>query len=123
MEKPKLESIQKLIYVFIHIWIDKNKRGIYMSKREEYIDKLTAKLKEWDIKLEKLESKAKKSKVEVEADVKKQIGDLRIKKTEASNRLESLKEASDDAWKDLREGIEASLHALSAAFDKAKSRF
>lgn len=94
-----------------------------MSKRDEYIDKVTAKLKEWDAELDKLEAEVNQSKGDVEADVKKQIDKLKKKKTEVSHQLESLKEASDDAWKDLKEGIDESWDALSTAFDKAKSRF
>lgn len=94
-----------------------------MSKRDQYIDKVTTKLKEWDAELDKLEAEANQSKGDVEADLKKQIDKLKKRKTEVSKQLESLKEASDDAWEDLKDGIDESWDVLATAFDKAKSRF
>lgn len=41
-----------------------------MSKRDEYIDKLTAKLKKWDAEIDKLEAEANQSKDQAKADVK-----------------------------------------------------
>ena len=94
-----------------------------MSSRDKYIDKLAAKLKKWDAELDKFETRAKQSKGNVEADVKRKIDELKQKKKDVSKQLDAVKKASDDAWEDLKGGVDESLEALSTAFDKAKSHF
>jgi predicted FMN-binding regulatory protein PaiB len=57
--------------------------------RKVFIDKLHAQLKEWDVEIEKLEAKAKKSQAEARAEYNKQIQNLheKMKSTQNKNRI------------------------------------
>jgi hypothetical protein len=48
-----------------------------MSEREVYIEKMAAKLKEWDAKIEKLEAKARNAKADVKKEYDEQIREMK----------------------------------------------
>jgi multidrug resistance efflux pump len=91
--------------------------------RKAFIDKLAARLKEWDAEVEKLEARAQKAKSGVRAEYNKQIQDLRGKKKAAQDKLEEVKKAGKDAWVELKSGTEAAFDELKHAFQTALSKF
>jgi uncharacterized coiled-coil DUF342 family protein len=93
-----------------------------MEDRKKYIDKMSAKLKEWDAEIQKLEAKADSAKADVKARYSKQIVDLRNKKDEAQQKLNQLQQASEDAWEELKDGIEKSWGTLGDSIKKAYSK-
>ena len=79
-----------------------------MENRKDYIDKMAARLKEWDTEVEKLEAKAKIAKADVKASYNQQINELRLKKEDAQQKLKKIQDAGEDAWEELKEGAEKS---------------
>jgi DNA repair ATPase RecN len=90
-----------------------------MSDREVYIEKMAAKLKEWDAKIEKLEIKAKASTTDVKKEYNREIEDLKRQREKVQAKIHKLRESGDDAWDELKAGLEKSWKTLGNAFDGA----
>jgi chromosome segregation ATPase len=94
-----------------------------MDKKEAYQEKLHAQLDEWSAKIDVLKAKAAKAEAATKADYQETIEDLQEKRQAAKDKLEELGAAGDDAWQDMKEGIEAAWSSLGAAIKSASSRF
>ena len=92
-------------------------------KREEYIDKLAAQLKEWSVKIDEIESKAKAATADMKTEYEKQIGQLKDKQDIAMQKLQELRGASTEAWDALKAGSEAAWADLKNAVTAAKDKF
>ena len=94
-----------------------------MSVKEEYQKKLQDELDEWGKEIDKLKVVADKAKSGLQKEYHKEIEELRDHQAAAQGKLHELKEESEDAWEDLREGIELAWAALGQALKSAASRF
>jgi hypothetical protein len=94
-----------------------------MTKRDDYVRKMHTRLDEWNADLDRLTAKADLIKVQARAEYQKQVQDLRLKCDDAGKKLEEVKRAREDAWEDLKDGLERAWKALGEAFESAKSRF
>jgi uncharacterized coiled-coil DUF342 family protein len=94
-----------------------------MSKKQAYEEKFKAQLDELSAKIDVLKAKAKQAEASVKTEYYATIDELLKKRTEAQNRLEDLREAGDGAWEDMKQGVEESWAAFSAAVKAAASRF
>lgn len=94
-----------------------------MSMKEAYEKKLQAQLDEWSLEIDKLKTKADKADAEAQLEYYKQIEYLRSMQEKSNQKLLELKDASDDAWEDLKAGIDSASDSLSQALKSAISRF
>jgi predicted ATP-binding protein involved in virulence len=94
-----------------------------MSKREAYEQKLEAQLKEWKIDIDKMKAKADKADAQARLEYYKKIEELRTKQEAAQKKLTELKAAGEDAWEDLKAGIDLAWGSLGEAVKSARSRF
>lgn len=94
-----------------------------MEKKEAYRQKFQAKLDEWKAEADKLKAKAQQKKIDAETEYGKELNAIRKKREELKAKLKKLEEAGEDAWEDLREGIETSSRELKSAIDKAFKKF
>ncbi len=94
-----------------------------MSMKEAYEKKLQAKLDEWDAEIDKLKAKADAAEADAQLDYHKQIQELQSMQAAANQKLDELKNAGDDAWEDLKIGIDSALDSLSSSIKLAASRF
>ncbi len=94
-----------------------------MSKKQAYEEKFKAQLDELNAKIDVLKAKAKQAEGSVKADYHETIEDLQNKRSEAKNKLQELSAASDDAWEDLKQGVESSASTFADAVKSAVSRF
>lgn len=94
-----------------------------MKNQEVYVKKFQARLDEWDAEIKKLKAKADIASADAELEYKKQLETLRTKREKAGDKLSELKSAGDDAWEDVKEGLETATDALGAALKSATSRF
>lgn len=94
-----------------------------MSMRDAYEQKLHAQLDEWSSEIDKLKAKADNAKADARLEYRKQIEELRSMREAATNKLAELKDAGDDAWEDLKAGIEVAWGSLGNALKSAASRF
>lgn len=94
-----------------------------MEDRKIYIDKMAAKLKEWDDEIRKLEAKANAAKAVIKADYQRQITELRRKKDEAQQKLTQIREAGEEAWEELKVGLEQSWKTLGDSVKHVLAKF
>ena len=95
-----------------------------MEDRKVYIDKMAAKLKEWDDKIQKLEKKLDAAGADAKVEFRQQITELRSRREEAQQKLKKLQAASEGSWEELKAGIEKSTKifgdSVKKAWDKLK---
>lgn len=94
-----------------------------MSKKQAYEEKFTAQLDELNAKIDVLKAKAKQAEASLKADYYETIEDLLKKRSEAQSKLETLRDAGDGAWEDMKQGVEESWTTFAAAVKSAASRF
>jgi hypothetical protein len=91
-----------------------------MENRREYIEKMTARLKELECEINELGKIADKAIGEVKAEYSQQIKELFLKKEELQNKVSKIKEASGNAWEDMKAGAGLSWEVFN---ESAKSAF
>ena len=94
-----------------------------MGNREEYIDKLAARLKKWDAEIIKLEEKAKNAKTDVKAKYTEKADELRAKKESIQQKVKDFGEANEDALGSVKKSIEDSLTNLTKAINDTFKKF
>ncbi len=94
-----------------------------MIDRKEYIEKMKAKMDEWDADLDALQVKTDNAKAEMKLNYEEQIERLKKQREEASTMMQEMTVASEAAWEDMRKGMETAWEATSKAFMDAFSRF
>lgn len=94
-----------------------------MTMREDYVRKMEAKLEQWNAEIDTLIVKAALAEAELKTEYNEQIEVLRNKQIEARVKLEALRDASDEAWKDMRAGVEMAWDSVGEAINSALSRF
>lgn len=94
-----------------------------MTTKDEYIQKMHAKLDQWNAEIDKLAAKADQVSADTRAEYHKQIEDLRAKREAAQERMSMLQQAGEGAWQDLKAGMEMAWDVIGEAIDSAKTRF
>lgn len=94
-----------------------------MSMKEAYEQKLQAQLDEWSAEIDKLKARADQAEADAQLEHYKQIENLRTMQDAARSKLAELKNSGDDAWEDLKAGIDNARESLAQALKSAKSRF
>jgi len=94
-----------------------------MSERDAYVEKMKARLDEWNADIAKLEARAKAAKADARLEYEKQIEALKAQQKQAQSQFEKMCESSGSAWKDLRAGVDGAWNSLESAMKSAASRF
>ena len=79
-----------------------------IENKREYIEKISARLKELDREISKLEKAADKAVEAVKAEYHQQIKDLFLKKAKVQDKVDKLQKVSGKAWEDMKAGNELS---------------
>lgn len=93
------------------------------ENKDAYVQKLKAKIDEWNAEIDKLSAKANQSQADLKLRYLEQIEELREKRNEVEAKLDALQEASGSAWDEIKEGLEDSFHVWKNSFSKAKAAF
>ena len=93
------------------------------DNRDVYVEKMKAKLDEWNAEIDKLEAKARQAKADARVGYREQVDALKKKKATLSERVDDLRQSGEGAWKDIKTGIELAADSLSEALRSAQSRF
>ena len=93
-----------------------------MNMKESYRQKLKAQLDQWSAEIDKIKARADKADADVKLEYSEQIEDLRVKQQAAKEKLAGLLSASDDAWEELKAGVESAWLTLGEAIDRAAAR-
>lgn len=94
-----------------------------MSKRDAYAKKLQAQLDEWGAEIDKIKAKADKAEANAQLEYYRQIKELHAMQHSASNKLSELKDASDDAWEDLKASIDGLWDTLGKKLHSSTAKF
>lgn len=94
-----------------------------MSKRDEFITKMSTRLKEWTAELDKLEEKVLTVKTELQEKYRRQIAELRKKREDAEKKLEDVKAAGEGAWESVKGESERAWTALKDGFAAFKAHY
>lgn len=94
-----------------------------MSMKEAYQKKMKAQLDVWSAEIDRLKAQAAKMEADAEIKVQREIDDLRAKRDAAAEKLARLERAGDDAWEDLKAGVEGAWDSLARAVKSASARF
>jgi hypothetical protein len=94
-----------------------------MVEKDAYVQKLHAKIDEWNAEIDKLKAKGDLVKAEKRAEYEKELEALRAKRIELKEKASQLGGAGENAWKDLKAGVDGALKSLESALNAAKSRF
>jgi phage host-nuclease inhibitor protein Gam len=93
-----------------------------MENRREYIDRLAARLIELESEIHELEAIADKAIAEVKAEYHQQIKELFLKKEELQNKVSKIKDASGNAWEDMKTGSELSWEVFQDSVKSGKRK-
>ena len=94
-----------------------------MGMKEAYEQRLQAQLDEWSAEISALKARADKAEADARLDYYKHIENLRAMQEAARAKLSALHQAGDDAWEDLKAGLDSAWGALGEAVRSAVSRF
>jgi hypothetical protein len=94
-----------------------------MSTKEAYKQKIEAELELAQAKLAELKAKAKISTADARLKHAKQVGEIEQRVSATRAKLKELGEASEDAWEQLKGGVESAWAAPSVAIRNAAAKF
>ena len=94
-----------------------------MSNRDAYVKKMKTKLDEWNADIAKIEAKAEGAEANMKIKYNEKIAALKQQREEATSKLRELQNAGDDAWEDIKTGLESAWDSLGEAVGSVKSRF
>ncbi len=94
-----------------------------MSSRDVYMAKLKAQIDEWNAQLDKFEAQAKQAGANAKISYDEQIKALHRQRESAKAKFAEIQAASDEAWEDLKQGVDIAWAAFMEGLDKARSRF
>ena len=98
-----------------------------MVNKDELLDQMKKKVDDlnyrWNIERNKLEAKAQFETADVKKTFEEKREALRQYQLQMKDKLKELDAAGENAWGDLRGGVEDAWKSLSTAFEKATSHF
>jgi hypothetical protein len=94
-----------------------------MSTKEAYKQKIEAELELAQAKLSEFKAQAKISTADARIKHAKQVEEIEQRVIATKAKLKELGEASEDAWEQLKDGVEGAWGALSAAIRNAAAKF
>jgi len=94
-----------------------------MDRREAYKEKTEAQLRELEAEIQKLDANVDRLQAEAKLEASRQLETTRAKYDEVQAQLQELKGASEDAWEDVRVGIDGALTELKTSIKLAASKF
>ena len=94
-----------------------------MTTKEAYLKKAHAKLDEWNADLDKMKAKLSVADAEVKIKLNDTVKKLEAQRDEMKQKLAELESASEDAWEDIRDGMEAAWYRVTASIKDAVNRF
>ena len=94
-----------------------------MESRNAYQAKLTAQLHLWNARLATWKAQADIAQADMHIAMQHQIDALHSRQQDMYQKLEALKEATDESWEELKTGIGKAWDACKEAFDNAAAKF
>lgn len=93
------------------------------EKRDAYVQRLKAKMDEWNAEIAKLSAKVDQAKAESKIKYYDQLEDLRAKRRDIQDKIAGIEQAGEGAWEGLKQGLENSWEAFKTSMTKTMSEF
>ena len=94
-----------------------------MSMKEAYEKRLEAELDEWSAEIDRLKAKADQTEAETRLKYYEEIEEFRELQQSTRDKLDEMRAAGDDAWEDLKAGVDSAKDSMTNALRSAASRF
>jgi hypothetical protein len=98
-----------------------------METKDLYLKKMRAKFEDlnnkWNIERNKLEAKAQHAKIEVKKKFEEKLKNLQERREKMRKKLDQIDNASEEAWSDIKEGVDSAWQSLNETIKKARSHF
>ena len=94
-----------------------------MRERDEYLEKMKAQLDHWNSEIDKLEDRSQEVQADAQSEYRERIDALKQRRQEVREKLDTLQNAGEGAWQDVRAGIDMAWTAMDEALRSAVSRF
>jgi hypothetical protein len=93
------------------------------TKRDAYVEKLKGNIARWNGEIDEFQAKADQAKADAQVDFQKQIVEIKAKREALEGKMADLQNAADEAWEDVKSGVDVARQILGQAVQAAKSRF
>lgn len=94
-----------------------------MVTREKFVERLKAKLDEWDAELDKLEARGDAAKARASQRHAERVEALKQKRAAAAQKIAEIQGATGDAWENLKEGAESMWDEFTNTLKETKDAF
>ena len=92
------------------------------EKKEEYQRKLTAEMRELDVKIDELKAKAGRASDSVKAEFARDMEALDRQKAVLAEKMEAVKSSSASKWDDVKAGANSAMDSVKQTYEKAKAK-
>lgn len=89
---------------------------------DAYKQKAKAQIKEMQAKMQILEASAEKADADMRVKYQKKLGEWKSRFNDIEMKLNELSSSSEDAWDDVRDGIDSAMSELGDAINNAKEQ-
>ncbi len=93
------------------------------TKRDAYVEKLKGNIAAWNGEIDEFQAKADKAKDDAQVEIKKQIEEMKAKRLALEGKMADLQNASEEAWEDVKGGVDVARQILGQAVKAAKDKF
>lgn len=94
-----------------------------MEKRDLYIEKINAQIKQYSAKLAEMRGKATENHADMKLEYLKQVEKLESNRDALKEKYEQLRKSSESSWEDIKEGTEKAFNELKESFTKSDKYF
>ena len=94
-----------------------------MTERDAYVQKMKAQLDEWNAEIDKLQARTQQAKGDAKLSYEQQLKSLRRQRDDAQARLTGIQDATEDAWRQFKEGADQAWSKLKDGMENAASAF
>ena len=94
-----------------------------MSTKQAEEKKIEAQLQKFDAQIEEMKAKASQAKADAQVQYYEQIENLKQQRQQTGQKLEEFKASSENAWKEIKLGLDEAMGSLQTSFERASSHF
>jgi predicted nucleic acid-binding Zn-ribbon protein len=93
-----------------------------VNEKELYRQKAQAQLDKWHAELDILKARASNADADVKLELNQKIKELESQIEDGKEKLEKLAEKGEDAWKSMKDDVEATIGSLKSSIGDAASK-
>jgi hypothetical protein len=89
------------------------------TKKEIYRQKAQARFDQMNAQIQELLARFNETKAEAKLKINNQFEDLTNQQETVEQKMEQVKDAGEDAWEDMRSGLDTAMNELETSFNEA----